>query len=267
LCLYCYNASAMRQPRIDFPGALHHVYSRGNGKQSIFLSNTDRDDFLALFSKACAEFSWRCHSYCLLCTHYHFLLETPEGLLADGMQFLNGAYGSKFNQRYKKSGHVMQGRYHSPLVERDSYYLELLRYIALNPVKSNLVTHPRDWRWSSFRALAGFSPTPAFLDTSLTLDQFSSDRLDARSNYASFVLERLQEALEAAKGTPSLEDLFRSVTGKQERNSVISVAYFKYGYSMSEIARYLSIAQPTVSRVLAGQRNRETIPGLDLYRK
>jgi len=106
---------------------------------------------------------------------------------------LNGAYCARFNYRHDRIGHVVQGRFHSPLVTRESHFLELLRYMALNPVKANLAQHPGEWRWSSFRAFAGLIPFPPFLTSDLALDMFSSDIDDARSQYIAFVLEKLGE--------------------------------------------------------------------------
>ena len=154
----------MRQPRLQFPGALYHVYTRGNGKQSMFLSPRDRDCFLELVYAAVSDYSWVCHSYCLMDNHYHLLLETPESNLASGMQFLNGSYGGWFNRRHDRIGHVTQGRYHSPLVTDDSHYLELLRYMALNPVAAGFAQHPPRVAMEQLQSDGGPGPCPSVLD-------------------------------------------------------------------------------------------------------
>ena len=236
---------------MQFPGALYHVYTRGNGKQSMFLSPRDRDCFLELVYAAVSDYSWVCHSYCLMDNHYHLLLETPESNLASGMQFLNGSYGGWFNRRHDRIGHVTQGRYHSPLVTDDSHYLELLRYMALNPVAAGFAQHPREWRWSSYRAMAGLAPAPPFLTEELALGMFSKTLAMARKQYVAFVLERLQEALESGKGRPALSDILMPDMHKDERGHAIAIAHMKHGYSPAEIAKYLNINRSTVSRIIS----------------
>lgn len=252
----------MRNSRPQFPGALYHIYSRGNAKQTIFHNDSDRRYFLGLFSQAVGDHSWICHSYCLMGTHYHLLLETPGGRLSDGMQFLNGCYSIWFNKVHVKTGHVMQGRYHSILVKSDEYYLELMRYMALNPLKARLALHPARWRWSSFRALAGRAPCPDYLAMDLALETFSSNRQNAQQQYESFVLRRLEQALEASKGRPSLEDLFNDAGDKPVRNRKVTEAYFKYGYRRSEIGQHLGLTESSISRVISRSghlKNREEL--------
>lgn len=97
--------------------------------------------------------------------HYHLLLETPRANLSRGMRQLNSVYTQGFNRRHERVGHVLQGRYKSILVERDSHLLELTRYVVLNPVRSGFVRSPEEWPWSSYRAMAGFELAPEFLET------------------------------------------------------------------------------------------------------
>ncbi|HQO82913.1 MAG TPA: transposase [Synergistales bacterium] len=139
--------------------------SRGNAKQDIFLTRTDRIAFLQLFGEIVDRFKWICHSYCLMGNHYHLLLETPRANLSRGMRQLNSVYTQGFNRRHERVGHVLQGRYKSILVERDSHLLELTRYVVLNPVRSGFVRSPEEWPWSSYRAMAVFELAPEFLET------------------------------------------------------------------------------------------------------
>ena len=149
-----------RPLRIQFPGALYHLTSRGNRQEDIYLGNFDRERFLVVLAEVCNRFNWGCHSYCLMSNHYHLLIETPEGNLSQGMRQLNGVYTQCFNRRHKRVGHVFQGRYKSILVQENSYLLELARYIVLNPVRANMVGCPSDWPWSSYRATAGLCRNP-----------------------------------------------------------------------------------------------------------
>ena len=92
--------------------------------------------------------------------HYHLILETPEGNLARGMRQLNGIYTQKHNRNYTTTGHVFQGRYKAILVDKESYLLELCRYVVLNPVRAGMVKRPQDWKWSSYRSTAGTATPP-----------------------------------------------------------------------------------------------------------
>jgi len=119
--------------------------------------------------------------------HYHLVIETPEGNLAKGMRQLNGVYTQMVNRAHRRVGHVFQGRYKAILVEKDSYLLELARYVVLNPVRAGMVSDVGDWQWSSFAAMIGTIPTPAWLQTDWILGQFSPQRDRARIGYLDFV--------------------------------------------------------------------------------
>ncbi|MBM4341551.1 MAG: hypothetical protein FJ110_18655 [Deltaproteobacteria bacterium] len=128
-----------RPLRIEFPGAVYHVTSRGNARQAIFIDDEDRGGFLDVLSMVVERFNWVCHSYCLMENHYHLLIETPDGNLSKGMRELNGVYTQGFNQRYKRVGHLFQGRYKAIMVEKDHHLLSLCRYVVLNPERAGLI--------------------------------------------------------------------------------------------------------------------------------
>jgi len=148
---------------LPFPGGVYHITARGNDRQAIFEDDADCSRFLIVLASVIARYRVRCHAYCLMGNHYHLLLETPEGNLSAAMRQLNGVYTQRFNRRHERCGHVLQGRFGAQLVDGQAYLHEVCRYIVLNPVRAALVSHPRDWRWSSFRATAGEEPVPAFL--------------------------------------------------------------------------------------------------------
>jgi REP element-mobilizing transposase RayT len=178
-----------RPLRIEFPGAIYHVTSRGNAHQAIFEDDADRFEFFAVLTGAVERHGWLCHAYCLMDNHYHLMVETPDGNLARGMARLNGLYTQRFNRRHQRIGHLFQGRYKAILVERESYLLELCRYLVLNPVRAGLVRRAAAYRWSSYRATAGDEPAPRFLTTDWVLSQFATRRRPARERYAAFVAE------------------------------------------------------------------------------
>ena len=116
-----------RSLRIEFPGAFYHVMSRGNEKQAIYRNRRDREKFLGYLESAAIRYGAIFHSYCLMENHYHLMIETPNGNLAQIMRHINGAYTAYFNAKHSRVGHLFQGRYRSILVDVDTYCLALSR--------------------------------------------------------------------------------------------------------------------------------------------
>jgi putative transposase len=184
----------VRPLRLEFPGALYHVISRGNERAPIFRDDWDRGFFLGILGSVIRDNGWLLHSYCLLGNHYHLLLETPQGNLSKGMHALNGRYTQKFNRRHARAGHVLEGRFKAIFVEKEPHLLELHRYIVLNPVRAGLVARPEDWTWSSYRATCGLRNRPQWLEVRWTLAQFAGDVKTAVRSYARFVASGIDEA-------------------------------------------------------------------------
>ena len=182
-----------RQLRLEYEGALYHVTARGNGRQAIFLDDTDRRLFLDLLGREVEQQQWRCYAYCLMDNHYHLLLETPEGNLSRGMRRLNGTYTQAFNRRHERVGHVLQGRFTSILVDKDAYLLELCRYIVLNPVRAQLARTVHAWPWSSYRATAGRASIPPWLGVTTVHRLFHRTKIGAQQRYQQFVREGINE--------------------------------------------------------------------------
>jgi putative transposase len=180
-----------RPLRIEFPGALYHVTSRGNERRSIFRSDHDRRTFLTLLGQAAKRFRWSITAYVLMTNHFHPVIQTPEPNLSRGMQWLNGTYAAWFNHRHQRVGHLFQGRFHAFLVEQETYFAELLRYVVLNPVRANLAEGPEDFRWSSYRATAGLDAAPEWLDVAAALARMTGDPAGAKTAYREFVLEKV----------------------------------------------------------------------------
>jgi REP-associated tyrosine transposase len=178
-----------RLPRPQFPGALYHVGTRGNRRCRICFDDRDREYFLELLDKIVRKLRWKVHAYCLMNNHYHLLVETPNGDIARGMEWLNGRYARWFNGRHGFTGHLFERRYFDELVESEHYLLELSRYIEMNPIRAGLVGDPSDWPWSSYRAIAGLEKPRRFLTTTWILSQFGRDLERARARYRQFVLE------------------------------------------------------------------------------
>jgi len=128
-----------RSLRIEFPNALYHVTSRGNERRSIFRTNADRVMFLKFLAEATKRFGWSISAWVLMTNHFHLVIQTPLPNLSQGMHWLNGSYAGWFNQKYNRSGHLFATRYKSFLVETETYFTRLLRYVVLNPVRAGMM--------------------------------------------------------------------------------------------------------------------------------
>jgi putative transposase len=154
-----------RPLRIEFPGAVYHITSRGDRREPIFEDDDDRHAFLHIVAQAAARFDAAVLAYCLMDNHYHLVIHTRCGNLSRLMQQLNGVYTQTYNRRHTKAGHLFQGRFKGILVDENAYLLEVCRYVDLNPVRARLVRDPGRWRWSSYNAHTGNCPAPVWLDT------------------------------------------------------------------------------------------------------
>jgi len=281
-----------RPLRLEFEGALYHITSRGNASESIFLNDGDRVRFLEILADVVDRFGWICHAYCLMTNHYHLLIETPDANLSRGMHLLNGTYTQWFNHRHDRVGHLFQGRFKAILVEKESYLLELVRYVVLNPVRAKMVRGVRDWPWSSYRATAGQTEVPEFLTIGWVLSQFDPDRERAVRAYRRFIrqgrgicvwdelragsllgsdgfVDRLRPLLkeqpldpeyrkrERFAARPSLEELFGDVTDKATRNERIYQAVRVHHYTLREVGDHVGLLYSTIS--LIAKRVHETM--------
>jgi len=164
-----------RSPRIEFPGAVYHVISRGNNRDRIFVEDGDREMFLDTLRQACERAGWVVHSYAMMSNHYHLLLETPQANLVDGMQWFQTAYTARFHARHHASGHLFQGRYKAVMVSsaEPEYFRRLSDYIHLNPLRGGLLKGSRfqleDYPWSSYPCMIGVMPCPKWLQTTRVL--------------------------------------------------------------------------------------------------
>lgn len=165
--------------------------SRGNDGIAIFRDDNDRELFLELLAQEIVRSRWIVHEYALMTNHYHLVIETPECTLSKGMHRFLGRYVQRFNRRHGRKGHLFQERFKSILVEKESYGLELSRYIALNPVRAGMVARPEDWKWSSYGARAGFRRCPEWLTIEPLLSQFGVDRQRQQKAYRQFVLAKV----------------------------------------------------------------------------
>ena len=195
--------SAMGRPlRIEYPGAVYHITSRGNERKTIFVSDEDRIKFLHILEDYHERYGILLHSYVLMDNHYHLILETPKGNLLKVMHGINSRYTGYFNRTYRRAGHLFQGRYKGILIDKDNYLIELSRYVHLNPVRAKAVDRPEKWRWSSYLAYINKEREKRWVEYASVLSRFGSDITTARRRYKRFVEEGLTKEL-----PPPLEDV------------------------------------------------------------
>ncbi len=158
--------------RIEYPGALYHVLSRGNERREIFVDDDDRRIFLDTLGEMAERFELDIAAYVLMRNHYHLLLRTRRANLSKCMQWFGVTYTNRFNALNSHSGHLFQGRFKSMIVQNDAYLLRLSYYIHRNPLRAGIVERLADYRWSSYSAYAYGRKTPDWLNTDLLLSQF-----------------------------------------------------------------------------------------------
>ncbi|MBT3347833.1 MAG: transposase [Thiotrichales bacterium] len=280
-----------RPLRIEFAGALHHITSRGNSRDPIFLCDSDRELFMQVLKESCDIFNWSVHAWCLMDNHYHLLVGTPEANLSKGMRYLNGVYTQRFNRNNAHIGHLFQGRFKGILVDEDRYLLELARYIVLNPVRARMVDSAESWAWSSYRVMVGLVPAPTWFDRDWLLSHFGEDNKTAIYEYMKFVAngvsqpspwkmlrgqiflgdEQFVDEIQSkfiSKDMPLREipvvqkraipqPLEHYSVKNQSRNKAITEAYFSGGYTLQDIGNYFDLHYSSVSRIIHKSLDRD----------
>ena len=176
-----------RKPRLDIPGALHHVIVRGRERSRIFRSNKDRAAFIDRLGDLVLEDKATVYAWALLDNHVHILLKSGKKGLSSLMRKLLTGYAVFFNKKYHRSGHLFQNRYKSILCEEDSYLLTLVRYIHLNPVRLG-TTDLDHYPWTGHRALIGETSYP-WMGTEYVLSYFGATQQKAVRAYRKFVVD------------------------------------------------------------------------------
>jgi putative transposase len=180
-----------RPLRPPIHGGLFHVTAHSNVGRVAFRDDEERAQFLAVLEVGVNRCGWSCRSYCLLSTHFHLLVATPNGDLSAGMQYVNGRFAQWANWNRKERSHIFEGRFKSVLVETESHALEVHRYIALNPVRAGLVKDPEQWPWSSLPAVLGSERPPGFLDVDAVMAEFGANQATARRRLRAFLRDGL----------------------------------------------------------------------------
>lgn len=175
-----------RPPRIEYEGAVYHVTARGNERRQIFFMEDDYEKFIYYLVETKKKYNINIHCYTLMRNHYHLIIETPEANLSKAMHYINSSYAGYINIKRRRSGHLLQGRYKSIIVDEDNYLLELSRYIHLNPVRAGMVQKPEDYLYSSYSAYIK-NKRESVLTKKLVLGLMTSRNGNARKEYRIFV--------------------------------------------------------------------------------
>lgn len=272
----------VRPLRIELPGALYHVTSRGLRDYPVYDDDLDRTSFLEILAEVVERYDWRCYAYCQMTNHYHLVVRTMDANLSAGMRFLNGVYTQTSNRRHGRNGPVFRGRYKAVLVQAERYFTRLCRHVVLNPVRAGMAKTPDAWRWSSFRATAGAEPAPSWMHPASLLEHFSQDRAEAQTRYRKFVsdgigdscvwqnlrqqlylgdrefVKRMQAACElpdhpgvnAEHRRPPVASLDEITTAARTRNEALVEAYRTGAYSYTDLARYFGLHPGSVGRIV-----------------
>lgn len=285
---YVQGSMSMSRPlRIEYPGAIYHLTSRGNARSNIYVTDADRIDFLKLLAQTCQRFGWHSYAWCLMGNHYHLVIETSEANLSRGMRHINGVYTQTFNRTHQRVGHLFQGRYKAILVEKDSYLLEVIRYVLLNPVRANMTKTAGQYPWSSYRAMISKATTPDWLERDWVLGHYGNRLSAAQEQFIKFIqdgdnqsplweqlrqqiylgdeqfVSRQQLRQASEKDLSEIPKIQRRRTIKsldyysakyRKRNFAICAAYESGAYSQKDIAKYFDLHYSSVSKIVKSMK-------------
>ena len=248
-----------RKPRIEIPG-YYHIVNRGVDRMNIFRHRDDYEYFEELMCLSLKNYGITLHNYCLMSNHYHLLIEITQANLSKFMRQLNMNYAIYFNKKYKRTGHLWQGRFKSWYVTDEAYLYTLMCYIEQNPLKAGMVEKLEEYPYSSYNYFLHVQ-TPACLSESWIIQHYKEDKEAIRALLNSEVdTAQLQELNTASSlveapnrdtkpDIHALRQIFNDDDDIKTRNANILKAY-KQGYSQHMIAKVLGISQPAVNGVI-----------------
>jgi putative transposase len=179
----------MAPPRIEIAGCMYHVNAKAVQGTNLFRDDVDRLDFLARLAKEARASDWTLLAYSLMSTHYHVLLRINKLTLSSGFRRLNGDYSKNYNRRHDRRGALLQRRFFDSQIESDSHLLEVVRYIARNATRANLVESPEEWAWCSYGSAIGLESRDPIVDEEAILGLFGTSPALARKRLRAFVDE------------------------------------------------------------------------------
>ena len=185
-----------RPLRIEFENAVYHITSRGNERKKIYSDDGDKEKFLELLEDYKNRYNFLIHCFVLMDNHYHLVIETLRPNLIKIMHGLNSGYTGYFNKKYKRSGHLFQGRYKAIIVDKENYLLELSRYVHLNPLRAKIINKPQDYKWSSYGGYIRKKEVNNLNNYNWLLSIFGNEEKKSRRQYKEFVEEGIAKKLE-----------------------------------------------------------------------
>jgi putative transposase len=264
-----------RRLRIEFEGAIYHVMARGNARQKIVRDDADRGRLIDGLEQTVVRHDWELLCYVVMGNHLHLLLKTPRPNLGAGMQGFLSGYAIWAGRRWRRLGHLFQGRYRAEMVEDESYYWTVSRYIHLNPVRAGLVRRPEQWEWSSYPGYRDSRRAQPWVAHDAMLQAWQGDHggRDPRRAYVRFVesgladpppspfheafggwilgserfVARLRSLAGAVRSNPPVPEA-RQLAGLDPKRIITAVAEF-YGLEGSWLSRRgdPSLARPVVA--------------------
>lgn len=183
--------------REEYQGGIYHVIARGNNKEYIFKESIDKGYFIKQLKETIEGMNYRIFGYVLMDNHYHILIQTMDKKLQEIMHQINNKYSKYFNAKYKRIGHVFQGRYKASLVQDERYLIGVIRYIHQNPVQANICQTVSGYKWSSdFFYRSGIK---GFVNVDVVLNMLDADRNEAVKKYIDLMSVKEEEDYEKEK--------------------------------------------------------------------
>jgi len=252
-----------RRPRLDMAG-FHHIVNRGVAKNNVYKCDEDKEKYLEILCKACKIYRVNVHDYCLMDNHYHLLIETTSENLSLFMRQINSNYAIYFNKRYKRTGHLWQGRYKSWYIVKEQYLYDLFRYIEHNPIEAKMANKIGEYpftllatvlnsdkevipcaKHSKIKKEIEHEGIREHLEIALNKDELKALEIEKQKK----IVQKEHEFIQERKRT--LQEHFIDAKRRDKRNLAILEA-LDDGYRQSEVARHLNISSAMVSKVFRG---------------
>ena len=252
-----------RRPRLDMAG-FHHIVNRGVARGKVYRCDADKEKYLEILCKACKIYKVNVHDYCLMDNHYHLLIETTSENLSLFMRQINANYAIYFNKKYKRTGHLWQGRYKSWYIVKEQYLYDLFRYIEHNPIEAKMTKKIGEYPFTLLATILNsdqdiipcaehskikkeleYEGIREHLEMALTKKELKTLEGEKRKK---IVQKEHEYGYEKEK---ALKEHFKNSEIREDRNLAIMRA-IDDGYGQAEIARYLKLSSAMISKVFRG---------------
>ncbi len=249
-----------RKIRIEDAG-FHHIINRGVNRGLVFNSTADKDKFLEIICEVSQQYDFTIHAYVFMSNHYHLLLENQRENLSHGMRQINATYAQYYNKKYKRSGHLWQGRFNSRYIFDENYLFVLFKYLEFNPIDANISKKVGEYKYTLLHdtmqdcvkvCMKGSFIFQWYDSTTEILEAIGIKMSDEEFEK----IEKFQKDATAYKANPKkieqklkLDNYFQKNMSKIDRNKAILKAN-QDGFMQSEIAKFLELTEASVSKIL-----------------